>query len=142
VGTLRYAWENFRDESFILQFLSPAVMRQFRMFRLLDDSSAPVLVVDAIHDDAGYRAIRRSLAREYDPVEGDPNIQVIDVDLTSDRRLILEHGTRPGRLLAQKDAEATLRYVAMLWGYDVRLQEVDSETEQVLATHVAEPPGG
>jgi hypothetical protein len=28
----------------------------------------------------------------------------------------------------------------MLWGYEVRLQEVDSVTEAVLATHTSSPP--
>ncbi len=140
LGTLRWAWANFRDESFILQFLSPAVIRQFRMFRLLDDTSDPTLLVDAIHDEQGYREIRRSLARSYDPAESDPDVQVVDVDLAGDRRLILQHRTRPGQLLAKKDAELTLRYIATLWGYEVRLQEVDSDTDYVLATYSTSPP--
>ncbi|MFT8243224.1 SpoVR family protein [Roseomonas sp. BN140053] len=139
LGTLRFAWANFRDESFVLQFLSPAVMRQFRMFRLLDDTTDPTLLVDAIHDADGYRAIRRSLARSYDPGENDADVQVVDADLTGDRQLRLQHRTRPGRLLHGRDAEATLRHLATLWGYEVRLQEVDSATEAVLATHSAGP---
>ena len=64
VGTLRHAWANYRDESFVLQFLSPKVMRDFRMFRLMDATrGSPTLLVDAIHDDQGYREIRRTLAR-------------------------------------------------------------------------------
>ena len=140
LGTLRYAWKNFRDESFVLQFLSPAVMRRFRMFRLLDDTAEDTLLVDAIHDDPGYRAIRRSLARSYDPGEGDADVQVVDVDLAGDRRLILQHRTRPGQLLASRDAELTLQHIAGLWGYAVRLEEVDSDTDSVLATHTASPP--
>ncbi len=140
LGTLRYAWANFRDESFILQFLSPRVIRQFRMFRLLDDTAEPTLLVDAIHDEAGYRAIRRSLAESYDPGEGDADVQIVDVDLAGDRKLIMQHRTRPGQLLASRDADATLRYVASLWGYEVRLEEIDADTESVLATHTAKPP--
>ncbi len=140
LGTLRFAWANFRDESFVLQYLSPAVMRQFRMFRLLDDTSQTTLLVDAIHDEEGYRAVRRSLAQSYDPSESDPDVQVVDVDLAGDRRLMLQHRARPGQLLAQHDAELTLRYVAELWGYEVTLQEIDSESEAVLATHRAKPP--
>ncbi len=140
LGTLRYAWANFRDESFVLQFLSPAVIRQFRMFRLLDDTADTTLLVDAIHDDAGYRSIRHSLARSYDPAEGDPDVQVVDGDLAGDRRLMLQHRTRPGRLLAARDAEATLRHIAGLWGYEVRLQEIDADTDAVLSTHTAGPP--
>ncbi|HEY8612055.1 MAG TPA: SpoVR family protein [Roseomonas sp.] len=140
LGTLRYAWANFRDESFVLQYLSPAVMRRFRMFRLLDDTAEATLLVDAIHDQAGYRAIRRSLAQSYDPAESDADVQVVDVDLAGDRRLMLQHRTRPGRLLARRDAEATLSYTAALWGYEVRLQEIDADTDAVLATHTARPP--
>ena len=140
LGTLRHAWANFRDESFVLQFLSPAVMRQFRMFRLLDDTQESTLLVDAIHDDEGYRAIRRSLAQSYDPAESDADVQVVDVDLAGDRRLMLQHRCRAGQLLAPHDAEQTLRYVAELWGYEVTLQETDVDTEAVLATHRAKPP--
>jgi stage V sporulation protein R len=139
IGTLRHAWENYRDESFVLQFLSPAVIRQFRMFRLMDDTSEDTLLVDAIHDD-GYRDIRRSLARSYDPGLHDADVQVLDVDLAGDRRLILQHRTRPGRLLGQRDAELTLSHVAALWGYEVRMEEVDADTDSILATHTAAPP--
>ena len=141
LGTLRHAWANFRDESFVLQFLSPAVMRRFRMFRLLDDTAESTLLVDSIHDDAGYRDIRRSLSQSYDPSTGDADVQVVDVDLAGDRTLMLEHRTRPGRLLAKRDADATLRHVADLWGYEVRLQELDANSDAVLATHAAPPPG-
>jgi stage V sporulation protein R len=140
LGTLRYAWANYRDESFLLQFLSPAVMREYRMFRLLDDTTEPTLLVDAIHDETGYREIRRTLAGSYDPGETDANIQIVDVDLAGDRRLLLKHLTRPGHLLYRSDAEATLRYCARLWGYEVLLQEVDATTDAVLATHTAKPP--
>lgn len=139
-GTLRQVWANYRDESFLLQFLSPKVMRDFRMFRLLDTVTDPTLLVDAIHDDEGYREIRRTLARSYDPGLNDADVQVVDVDLSGDRRLLLEHRTQPGQLLAHKDAGATLQHIAALWGYEVRLQEVNATTEAVLATHTASPP--
>ena len=37
MGVLRDVWANYRDESFIAQFLSPTLMRQMRMFHLHDD---------------------------------------------------------------------------------------------------------
>ena len=139
IGTLKHAWAEFRDESFILQFLSPAVMRQFRMFRLHDDLAKSYLLVDAIHDEEGYREIRRSLARSYDPGATTPDIQIVDVDLSGDRCLQLEHRTRPGHVLHKKDADATLRALADLWGYEVKLLEVDDTSDGVLARHAAAP---
>ncbi|WP_428480805.1 hypothetical protein [Roseomonas gilardii] len=61
------------------------------------------------------------------------------MDLAGDRRLMLQHRTQPGRLLQAKDAETTLRYLASLWGYEVKLVEVDAMTDAVLATHSAGP---
>ena len=61
------------------------------------------------------------------------------VDLAGDRRLILRHTVQDGALLAEQDARAVLRYVAALWGYDVRLQEVDGDG-RVLREHESAPP--
>ena len=139
VEVLKSAWSEFRDESFILQFLSPSVMRRFRMFKLLDDASKPYLLVDAIHDEIGYRDIRRALAKSYDPSRYSPDIQIVDVDLSGDRCLHVEHRTKPGQGLHRKDAEATLRALADLWGYEVKLAEIDDQNETVLARYGAQP---
>ena len=39
MGVLRDVWANYRDESFIGQFLSPRLMRHLRMFHLHDGTS-------------------------------------------------------------------------------------------------------
>ncbi|MDB5628223.1 MAG: SpoVR family protein, partial [Tardiphaga sp.] len=81
-AVLRDIWANYRDESFISQFLSPRLMRKMRIFHLHDDPAvAEGIRVDAIHDERGYRRIRRELARQYDVGLIDPNIEVVDVDL-------------------------------------------------------------
>ena len=59
-------WANYRDESFILQFLSPRLIREFGLFHVLDDRERADLRVEAIHDERGYREIQRALARQYD----------------------------------------------------------------------------
>ncbi|MGI4747037.1 MAG: SpoVR family protein [Janthinobacterium lividum] len=140
IGTLQHAWAEYRDESFVQQFLSPAVMRQFKLFRLHDDAEKPYLLVDAIHNPQGYRDIRRSVAQSYDPSNFYLDIEVVDVDLSGDRCLKLQHLTSPGHLLDEKDARATLRQLADLWGYEVKLLEIDRQTQTVLATHLASPP--
>ena len=101
---LRDVWANYRDESFISQFLSPRLMRHLRLFHLHDDPErdAPAFKVDAIHDERGYRRVRRELARQYDVGFIDPNIEVVDVDLAGDRRLMLRHTVREGRA-AERD---------------------------------------
>ena len=139
VGVLKHSWAEYRDESFILQFLSPQVMRHMRLFRILDDSAKPYLLVNAIHDEEGYREIRRTLAQSYDPSHYSPDIQIVDVNLAEDRCLQVEHRTRTGHVLHKRDAEATLRALADLWGYEVKLLEVDDQNETVFARHSALP---
>jgi len=137
---LREAWAEYRDESFILQFLSPRLMRKLRLFHVVDDAAEPVLRVEAVHDERGYRRLRRALARQYDPAWTDPDIQVVDVDLNGDRRLILEHRTHAGRLLEEQEARQVLRHLANLWGYDVLLREVDPGSGASLREHAVWPP--
>jgi len=138
---LRDAWAEYRDESFVLQFLSPRLMRKLRLFQVTDDAAEPVLRVDAVHDEQGYKQVRRALARTYDPAWTDPDIQVVDVDLSGDRKLVLEHRTDAGRLLQEGEARQVLRHLAGLWGYDVLLREVDPSNGAVLREHAVSPPG-
>jgi spore cortex formation protein SpoVR/YcgB (stage V sporulation) len=140
MAVLRHAWSEFRDESFILQFLSPKLMRDLKLFHVLDDTGQPVLRVEAMHDERGYRRLRRALARQYDPALTDPDIQVVDVDLSGDRRLILEHQATGGRLLEEQEARQVLRHLASLWGYDVLLREVDQGSGASLREHAVSPP--
>lgn len=137
-AVLRDVWANFRDESFVLQFLSPRLIRSWRMFHILDDSEAPELRVDAIHDERGYRRIRSTLARQYDVAWTDPDIQVVDVDLAGDRRLVVHHAVANRMLLEAEDASRVLQHLADLWGYDVLLKEIDTDGG-VLKEHRATP---
>ncbi len=137
---LREAWANYRDESFILQFLSPRMMRNLRLFHLVDDPQRPAIKVEAVHDERGYRRIRRALARQYDPAWLETDIQVVDVDLSGDRRLILEHRVANGRLLEEQEARQVLRHLAALWTYDVLLREIDPASGATLKEHAVSPP--
>jgi spore cortex formation protein SpoVR/YcgB (stage V sporulation) len=139
MGVLRDVWANYRDESFISQYLSPHLIRQWRMFHLVDDPDQPELKIEAIHDERGYRRLRRSLSRHYDVGWSDPDIQVIDVDLAGDRRLILHHQVLNRTLLHKDDAQRVLQMVANLWGYAVVLKEVEPATGAIFQEHVAHP---
>ena len=136
-GVLRHAWANYRDESFVLQYLSPAVIRKFKIFQIADDSSKPSLRVEAIHDELGYRRVRSALSKQYDLSRREPDIQVVDVDLTGDRCLILAHYVHDGVLLEEKTCRSVLRYAAFLWGYAVKLLEIEAATDKTLKTYEA-----
>jgi stage V sporulation protein R len=132
-------WANYRDESFISQFLSPRLMRQLRFFQLCDDPSYEEgIKVASIHNERGYHRIRRQLARQYDVGWTEPNIEVVDVDLEGDRRLILRHAVVNGCLLEEKDVKRVLQHLADLWSYDVVLREIDP-SDVIVNEYVTKP---
>ena len=63
---LHHAMRNFKDESFIGQYLSPKVIRDLRLFAIMDDEHQEHLRVSAIHDTQGYREVREALSKQYD----------------------------------------------------------------------------
>src|SRR6266702_4935544 len=141
MAVLRDVWANYRDESFISQFLSPRLMRRLRMFHLHDDpEQREGILVDAIHNERGYRRVRSELARQYDVGFIDPNIEVIDVDMAGNRRLMLRHSVVKGAQLNEADAKRVLQHLADLWSYDVSLVEVDA-ADNVLKEYVLSPRG-
>ena len=120
---LKEAWKNYRDESFILQYLSPKVTRDFRLFALHDDSEDTHIDVEAIHDELGFRRVRATLASMYDLGAHEPNIQVVAADLEGSRRLVLRHNIHNGRKLDPKTRDDVLWHIHNLWGHEVELEE-------------------
>ncbi len=126
LDTLKAAMRDFKDESFILQFLSPRVMRDMHLFAIVDDDQESDIEVRAIHDDAGYRDVRELLARQYNLGDREPNIQVEKVDLRGDRALHLGH-RRHGRRPLGPDTEEVMKHVHRLWGFPVHLTSRDDD---------------
>ena len=122
--TLHFAMENFKDESFILQFLSPKVIRDFRLFSVYDDEACDDYEVKAIHDDAGYKAIRQHLSDQYNLSMREPNIQVHQVNIRGDRSITLHHIRHNNRPL-NNDTEEVMKHIHRMWGFDVILESYD-----------------
>jgi stage V sporulation protein R len=117
--------------------MSPEIIRRFKLFQISDDSSKPSLRVEAIHDELGYRKLRSALSKQYDLSRREPDIQVVDADLTGDRQLVLAHYVHDGVLLDEKSCRSVLRHTSLLWGYAVKLLEIDYATDKVLKTYEA-----
>lgn len=124
--TLDFAMRNFKDESFIAQYLSPQVIRDMHFFSVLDDDSNDTLNISAIHDESGYRYVRQKLADQYNLGNREPNIQVWSVNTHGDRALTLRHNQFQRRPLSDQTNEV-LKHVARLWGFDVHLESVDAD---------------
>lgn len=126
--TLHFAMENFKDESFILQFLSPKVMRDLKLFSIVDDDKDTELEIAAIHNENGYRKLREQLAAQYNLGNREPNIQVYEADIRGDRSLTLHHYAYDRRPLDQS-AVSVMRYLHRLWGFPVHLKSLSDGVE-------------
>lgn len=145
IETMQLAMRDFKDESFVLQYLSPKMMREFKLFSLLDDDQQATLEVSAIHNEQGFRDVREALGGQYNLQNREPNIQVQSVDVRGDRSLTLRHTVDQRRPLDDNAAEV-LKHVHRLWGFPVHLYSSDEHAQGSTAswhcpsiTEAAEP---
>lgn len=117
-----FAMENFKDESFISQYLSPKLIRDLRIFSILNDENKPDLEVVAIHNDRGYQKIRETLSAQYNLSLIEPNIQVVKVEHRGDRSLTLRYIPQSNRPL-HKDTSEVIKHLYQLWGFPVKLEQ-------------------
>jgi spore cortex formation protein SpoVR/YcgB (stage V sporulation) len=118
---VHYAMHNFRDDSFILQYLSPKVMRDMRLFVIVDEEDEDEYEIAAIHNERGYRKVREALSEQYKRTFFVPEIQVEKVDLHSTNTLHLTHHIVSDRKLVPKETQETLEHLRYLWEFPVRL---------------------
>ena len=122
--TCLHAVENYRDESFIRQFLSPTMIRKMRLFVLNNNADKDHYQVEHIHNRSGYKGVRESLASQYEVGNMLPDIQVYDANFKGDRALMLHHNMLNGRQL-NKETDDVLKHIKRLWGYQVKLESRD-----------------
>ncbi|MEC4766643.1 SpoVR family protein [Halomonas sp. CUBES01] len=122
--TLEFAMRNFKDESFIQQFLSPKVIRDHKLFLVVDDDQEEMLEVAAIHNEQGYRQVREALAAQYALSVREPNIQVVEAAIRGDRSLTLHHVQDSRRPLA-RTVYPVIRHLQKLWGFPVHLVSME-----------------
>jgi len=128
--SLHFAMKNFKDESFIAQYLSPKLIRDFRLFAIDDDDKKANLKVTAIHNDEGYRRIRSKLSDQYNLSMSEPNIEILNVDLRGDRSLTLRHTPTNGIRLAETTDEV-IKHLHKLWGFPIKLVRQNSQGNEV-----------
>ena len=127
----RYIVENFKDETFVLQYLSPKVIRDMRLFLVEDNESDDHYEIGAIHDDEGYKNVRKYLSENYNRSRYIPDVQVFDVDVYGDRTLTLSYTPINKKDINLHNIDEILRSISYLWGFDVRLIQNDDDDDLV-----------
>lgn len=113
---------NYRDESFVLQFLSPKIIRDFKLFSVHDDSREASYKISNVHSEQDVIDLRRTLAKQYELGQKLPEIEVAEVDWKGDRTLTLVNKVYNGKLLESDSWKQTIEYVEELWGFPVYME--------------------
>lgn len=121
---VKNAASDFRDESFISQFLTPTVIREFGLFSVKFDKqngTTKPTIVTQVQDDIGYKPLRELLAKSMTRIERVPQIVVLNDNYSSTRELELHYSSYNGRGINEKEARSVLEHIDYLWGFNVQL---------------------
>ncbi len=129
-----YIVENFKDETFVLQYLSPKVMRDMRLFELSDEQTSNFYKVSSIHNEKGYRKVRQSLSEFYNRSRYVPDIQVYNVDVYGNRSLTLEYTPVDSKELDLNEVDKVLPHIKHLWGFPVKIVQRGQEKLTVICS--------
>ena len=115
------------------------LMREFRLFSILDDATQKELEVAAIHDDTGYRRLREVARTPVRP--GLPRAQHPGVERQPARRPLADAAPHPPQRPAagQRAGSGQARGAAV--GLRVRLESVDGQDRVMQHRKVAGPGG-
>lgn len=118
---------NYRDESFVLQFLSPKVIREMKLMNIYKDVEAldthAFWTVTDTHREADYREIRKKLAEQYSIEYYRPNIQITGMDW-EDFTLELTYmhnGIDNFKPLNREMKDNMYFYLTRLWGNPIEM---------------------
>ena len=116
---------NFKDESFVGQFLSPKLMRDFRLFAIVDDekqnrrSRSRRSTTTAATGSCARRCRASTTSTSASPTSRSGASTCAAT--ARSRCATPSTTTRP----LHDDAQEVLKHVGRLWGFDVHLESVD-----------------
>jgi stage V sporulation protein R len=126
--------QNYRDESFLLQFLTPKLVRDFRLMNIQTREGLDHWMVEDTAGAEGFKSIRSQLAAQYRLESVMPEISVVRYARDTDRKLTLQFHCYNGRSLVEEDTKQALKQLRQLWGFEVQLEAVD-QSGAVLRTY-------
>ena len=133
LATFHDIMQNYRDESFLLQFLTPKLVREFRLMAIQTGEGLDHWTVTETAGADGFKALRSQLAAAYRLESYMPDISVVRYGRDTDRKLVLQHQSYNGRTLIAEETEQTLQHLRWLWGFEVSLESLDQSGRSLAA---------
>lgn len=109
---------NYRDESFIRQFLSKDVVKKFKLATLEDNAANDFMQISEVHDDEDFEKLKETLAYSWSHENYMPTIEIVE---ENDTRVLLRHYRTHGVKIEHYSAAKTLEAFERLYGKSVIL---------------------
>lgn len=124
---LKEAYTNYRDESFILQYLSPKLARDMKLATYKRRPILGFVEVQEVHSNEDFKELRTSLSNHFNRDCQVPQLDVIYADMLEDRALTIRYTPRNHVKLDNQEYDAALRQLRYLWGYEVDISYNNDE---------------
>lgn len=134
VDEVNYAAINFRDSSFIQQYLSPKLVKEFGIVKFNSNSDNNYVEVKATADDEDFSEIRMGLANHYDYYSQIPYMTVEGASLKGNRTLFLNIIEKKDREVDDKSIYQSLTLLKKVWPYLINVKYTSFDGEQVKVT--------
>lgn len=128
VEEVKFAAYNFKDESFITQYLSPKVVRELKLFNVHNNAESPRYLIDEVHDDLGFKKLRANLAQMFNFQNDIPDIYVEGWDKKKTRKLYIKFQSKNNRNIAEESIQA-VDNIYKLWGFTIDFRGLDERGE-------------
>jgi stage V sporulation protein R len=117
------AMSDYRDETFILQFLTPKIARELGLFSLRDHGELhDELEVTETTRDHSFQQLRETLSQQYVREYFVPDLQAVRIDRSNNNRLVIQHNLINDRPLEEDSLELVMKHMSKLWQHDVVLR--------------------
>jgi len=129
--TFHDTMQNYRDESFLLQFLTPKLVRDFKLMAIQTSEGLDHWAVTETAGTDSFKSVRSQLSACYRLEASMPEISVVRYEIDTDRKLVLHHQGYNGKVLLEDQAKQALKHLRWLWGFDVSLETIDQKGSTV-----------
>ncbi len=116
IETFKGIRRDYVDSSFILQYLSPKVVRDFKFVCIKNDNNEEFMEVTEIHSDEDFYEFRRKLSNSLNMENYFPRIEIKSCDFKGDRLVHLEYKRSDDGREISDDRDMMSHYFNVLWG--------------------------
>lgn len=113
---------NYRDSSFVAQFLSPKLVRDFKFLTIRNDSEQDFYEVTAVHDDVDFKEIRKHLENHYNLYNHIPSLSIEGASLKGNRTLYLSLRQINREYTEENGLLNSIKLLKRLWPHTIRLK--------------------